>query len=74
MSSRGGVLSFIRSFGLSLHNDLTHSTTEVTSEVDPEPQLELAHEGTSNTIQETDASIEKVSFFPLLTIDASESV
>jgi hypothetical protein len=62
-SSRGGVLSFIRSVGRSNRDNLTHPMTGVTSGINPEPQLELAPEGPSNASHERSASIETVSFF-----------
>jgi hypothetical protein len=60
-SGGGGALSFIRSFGRTLHNDLIRPTIEAPSGVDPEPQLEPIREGPSNTTHEKDASIERVS-------------
>jgi hypothetical protein len=49
-SNGGGVLSFIRSFGRSVHNDPNHPSTEAPSgvQVDSEPQLGLAREGSSD--------------------------
>jgi hypothetical protein len=54
-SSWGGVLSFIRSVGRSIQDDLTHPTIKAFSGTDPKPQLELAREGSSNATHEKHA-------------------
>jgi hypothetical protein len=62
-NTRGGVLSFIRSVGRSIHNDLTRDSSAGAASFDRESQSELAHEGSLNASHEKAAAgSERVSF------------